>query len=314
MLSKRGDGGESGSTRRFSLPGGGGGNGSGSGEGGGGGGDDDDLREKARQLYLGNLDVIDKAARLVSRNRGHSPDDTEDFCQEAKLYLLQKPRVLGVFRGEPEGCTLLGYLIGVLGNFALDIYRRQSGKWHTCAEAKRLGPEAEALETLRYRDNKPLELALEELLRKFPDLSREQALKLDEKLKPRSLRQWVGDAPLEKMAAPSHADDDVEQHELETIERRVKKALDEALDELPVIDRVMVKSIFGHNLSIKDFAALHGLEPRQGYSRFDRLRAGLRRKLEKLGIQAEEALRIIGWSDLALHLALDSDDDDDDSS
>lgn len=311
MLSKRGDGGESGSTRRFSRPGGGGGSGDGSGEGGGGGGDDDDLRERARQLYLGNLDVIDKAARLVSRNRGHSPEDTEDFCQEARLYLLEKPSVL---LGYQQKSSLLGYLILVLGNFALDIYRRQSGKWHTCAEAKRLGPEAEALETLRYRDNKPLELALEELLRKFPDLSREQALRLDEKLKPRSLRQWVGDAPLEKMAAPSHADDDVEQHELESIERRVKKALDEALDELPDFDRVMVKSIFGHNLAIKDFAALHGLKPRQGYSHFDRLRAGLRHKLEKLGIQAEEALRIIGWSESALHLALDSDDDDDDDS
>ena len=313
MLSKRGDGGESGSARRFSLPGGGGGDGGDSGEGGWGGGDDDDLQDKARRLYLGNLDVIDKAARLVSRSRGHSPDETEDFCQEAKLYLLQKPRVLGLFRGEQDGASLLGYLIGVLANFSLDIYRRQSGKWHTSAEAKRLGPEAEALETLRYRDNLPLELALEQLLRKFPQLPRVQALKLDEKLKPRSLRQWVGDAPLEKMAAPSHADEDVENHELEEIERKVRKALDEALAELEPFDRVMVKSIFGHNLSIKDFAVLHGLKQRQGYSRFDQLRAGLRRKLEKVGIQAEEALRIIGWNESALHLALDSDDEEEEN-
>lgn len=304
MLSKRGDGGESGSFRRISPPGGGGGGGSGE---GGGGGDDDDLRERARQLYLDNLDKIEKAATSVARSHGYSPQDTEDFCQEARLFLLDKPRVLGAYR---EDASLVGYLIGVLSNFALDIYRRQSGKWHTSAEAKRLGAAAEALETLRYRDNRPLELALVELLRKFPELTREQALALDEKLKPRSLRQWVGDGPLEHLVADSHADEDVEKHELEEIDRKVRAALDEALGELESFDRIMVKSIFGHNLSIKDFAALHGIKPRQGYSRFDKLRLGLRKKLDDLGIKAEEALRIIGWSESALHLGLDSDDDE----
>lgn len=304
MLSKRGDGGESGGIRRFTPPG----NVGGIGKSGGGGNDGrDDPPDKTRQppSYLA---VIDNAARRVAHGFGYSPEDTDDFCQAAQVYLLEKPQILADFRGgdDDEGCTLAGYLIGVLRNYALDLYRHMVGKWHSSAKAKRLGPEAEALEALRFRDHLDSALAISKLLEKFPGLTRQKAAELEEQLKPRSLRDWVGDGPLERMAASSKADEGLETHELEKIEQRVQKSLREALAELELEDRVMVKAIFGKGQSIKDFALFQGIRQRQMYSRFDRLRASLRKKLESQGITAEDTIRIIGWSDSALQLDLDS--------
>ncbi len=251
--------------------------------------------------------MIQKAATRVAQAFGYSPEDTEDFCQAAQLYLLEKPQILEDFRGsDAGGCSLLGYLIGVLRNYALDIYRRRVGKWHSSANAKRLGPEAELLEALRYRDHRESEVAIGKLLERFPNLSRQRALELDEQLKPRSLREFLGDGPLERIAASSHADEALEAHELEAIERRVQKVLKEVLDGLEVADRVLVKAIFGKGQSIKDFALFQGIKQRQMYSRFDRVRALLRRQLESEGVTAEDALRIIGWSDSVLQLDLDS--------
>lgn len=300
MLSKRGDGGESGGIRRFTPPANGGDVGGGDGGGGGGG----DPKDKAR-LHPGFIAVIEKAARRVAQQFGFSPEDTEDFCQAALVYVMEKPQILEDYQGT-DHCSLAGYLMGVLRNYALDIYRQRVGKWHSSANAKRLGPEAELLEALRYRDHREPEAAITKLLEKFPQLTRRRALQLDELLKPRGLREWVGDGPLEKIAAQSHADEGIEAHELEVIEQRVQRVLREVLAELPVADRVMVKAIFGKGQSIKDFALFQGMRQRQMYSHFDRLRLLLRKRLESEGITAEDALRIIGWSDSALHLDLDS--------
>lgn len=302
MLSKRGDGGESGGVRRFAPPG----NVGGMGNSGGGGDDGGEAPPGKARQPPNYLTVIDNAARRVAHCFGYSPEDTEDFCQAAQVYLLEKPQILADFRGGEEGCTLAGYLIGVLRNYALDRYRHVVGKWHSSAKAKKLGPEAEALEALRFRDHLDSDLAISKLLEKFPGLSRQKAAELEEQLKPRSLRDWVGDGPLERMAADSHADDGLEKHELEKIERRVQTSLREALADLDLEDRVMVKAIFGKGQSIKDFALFQGIKQRQMYSRFDRLRALLRRKLESQGVTAEDTLRIIGWSDSALQLDLDS--------
>lgn len=303
MLSKRGDGGESGGIRRFTTPGNVGGIGNSGGGGDDGGDDPPDRKHKPPPSYT---TVVDNAARKVAHCFGYSLEDTEDFCQAAQVYVLEKPQILTDFRGGEEGCSLAGYLIGVLRNFALDRYRQVVGKWHSSAKAKRLGPEAEHLEALRYRDHLDSALAISRLLEKFPSLPRPKALELDEQLKPRSLRDWVGDGPLEHMAGTSRADEGIQQHELAAIERRIQKSLQEALAEMDLEDRVMVKAIFGKGQSIKDFALFQGIRQRQMYSRFDRLRASLRRKLEAQGITAEESLRIIGWSDSALHLDLDS--------
>jgi RNA polymerase sigma factor (sigma-70 family) len=298
MLSKRGDGGESGGSRRLAPLGNGGGVG-GSGNGGDGGGDG-----TPPKLF----DVIKHAACKVAYGFGYSPEDTEDFCQAAQVYLLEKPQILEEFRGgDEDACTLTGYLVGVLRNYALDLYRHLVGKWHSSAKAKRLGPEAEFLEALRYRDHLEPELAMSKLLTRYPGLTRQKALELDEQLKSRGLREWVGDGPLERIAASSHADEGLEQHELQKIERRVQQALKEALDELPVDDRVMVRAIFGKGQSIKDFAQFQGIRQRQMYSRFDRVRAALRKRLESQGITAEDTIRIVGWSDSALQLDLDAD-------
>lgn len=356
MLSKRGDGGESGASRRFAPPENGGGVG---GSGGGGDGDRND-RKKPPPPQSDLIELIEKAATRVAHHFGFSPEDTEDFCQAAQVHLLEEPGILAKYRGVdpagndptgndpagndpagtgPEGrvggtdaasseigrtdagrtdagrngagridsCSLLGYLIGVLRNYALDIYRRRVGKWHASANAKRLGREAELLEALRYRDHRDAETAFTKVLEKFPQLTRRRVLELDELLKPRGLREWLGDAPLERLPALSHADEGVEAHELEAIQGRVQRVLREVLDELPVADRVMVKAIFGKGQSIKDFALFQGVRQRQMYSHFERLRLTLRRRLEGEGISAEDALRIIGWSDSALNLDLDSD-------
>lgn len=304
MLSKRGDGGESGGSRRFTPLGNGGGVGGSGGDGGDGGGDGGG---KTGQLPPGYVEKIKHAACKVAHGFGYSPEDTEDFCQAAQVFLLEKPHILEAFRGgDEDSCTLTGYLIGVLRNYALDLYRHEVGKWHSSAKAKRLGPEAEYLEALRYRDHLEPELAISRLLVKYPGLTRQKALELDEQLKSRGLREWVGDGPLERIAASSHADDGLEQHELEKIERRVQKALEEALAELEVGDRVMLRAIFGKGQSIKDFAQFQGIRQRQMYSRFDRLRASLRKRLESQGITAEDTIRIVGWSDSALQLDLDA--------
>ncbi len=306
MLTKRGDGGESGGVRRLSLPGPGSSSGDGgSGDGGSGHGGD------GGNGYDECVEDIDRAAAAVSRHFGYQPEDAEDFRQSAHVYLLERPHILQSFRGGEGGCSLRVYLITVLQRHALDTYRHLVGKWHSCAQAKQLGPEAEAFESLRYRDRLDLELAISKLLERFPTFTRRQALALNEKIKPRSLREWVGDAPLDRMAAEARADDSIVQHELEGIEKRVQAALTEALLDLETVDRVMIKAVFGKGQSIKDFALFQGTPVRRMYSHFDRLRATLRKRLESLGVQAAEAMRIVGWNDSALDFDLDTEDDDD---
>src|SRR5690349_4242917 len=108
-----------------------------------------------RQLYLENLDTIDRISESMCRRNGVRGADAEDFASDVKLKLLQDDyAVLRKYRGASSTTT---FLTVVIANLFRDYRVKAWGRWRPSAEAKRRGETAVLLETAIYRDGRSFE-------------------------------------------------------------------------------------------------------------------------------------------------------------
>lgn len=248
------------------------------------------------QLFLENLDLVERAARSAGRRSGFSPEDVDDFVSSVKLKLIEDDyAVVREYRGDSKLST---YLVTVIHNLCRDYRNHLWGKFQPSAEAKRLGTTAMILERLLVRDGLDLATAIEMAKGRFevPE-SREELDELAGRLPPRLRRFVVGEEALEERPeteAP-RPEKRVEDSERAATAERVTEVLDEALRALEPRDLLILKMHLGDGRTLAAIARDLHLEQRRLYNRKDRCFRQLHEHFTRQGLTWDEVRTLLGW-------------------
>jgi hypothetical protein len=104
----------------------------------------------AEQRFLAELTTIERAISFTCRRAGFLHADAEDFSSYVMVRLIENE--YAIVRKYEHRCNFAGYIGVVVQRMLLDYRIHFWGKFHTSAEAKRLGAAAVALESLLFRD------------------------------------------------------------------------------------------------------------------------------------------------------------------
>ena len=255
-------------------------------------GRNDATRYELEARFLTLLPQIEETIAVVARRNRLTVTERDDFASEVKLaFIEQHYRVLEQFEGRS---SLRTYLFTVVNRLLLDHRRRLWGKWHSSAAAVRLGPLAERLELLIYRDGYSADEACE--IVKTRDSVDENANALRELAISLPFRTKVHMEPLSAVpsaesqtakvptAPDPHAD--LEGREMA---KRCQEAIARALQDVPPDDRILLRLRFENGVSVADIARGLNLDQKKLYRRIDQLLDRLRQAFTSAGI---------GWDDV----------------
>lgn len=237
----------------------------------------------AKQLFLQNLASITRLAAAVARRHGLSAADAEDFESEVRLKLIENDyALLRKFQGRS---SLMTYLAVVVANLFRDYRIRNWGKWRSSAEARRLGPVAERLEELIYRDGYTVTEAVDRVRATLaPQHTSRQLVGLALRLPSRVRARPTECAAPEDLPAASRADELLASQAEEWQE--ACDALAGALGTLPEEDRLVVRLRYWEGLSVADVSRVMHLEQKPLYRRLEGNLKRLRTALEAAGLDA----------------------------
>lgn len=223
---------------------------------------------------------------MTASKAGIYGDEANDFVSFIRLKLMEEDyAIIRKHRGESK---LKTYIATVIIRQFHDYYRERRGRWRTSSTAKWLGPWAERLEALVYRDGYSLAQAITMLQTSVPNVPEERELRRifsrlpkREVLRPRS----VGEVD-PRYADVEQADTRLGEAELEQQRADLHGRLQRALASLPEEDRVIVHLHYLEGLSLGEVARALNLEQKPLYRRINKLREALRRRLEEEGVDA----------------------------
>src|SRR5688572_12593374 len=102
------------------------------------------------EIYLQNLQTIERIASYVARRNHLNEDEVREFTQDVSVRLLEDNyAIIRKFRNRSSIST---YLTTVIARLFHHWRISQWGKWRPSAEAKRLGDKAVVIERLMTRD------------------------------------------------------------------------------------------------------------------------------------------------------------------
>lgn len=244
-------------------------------------------RADLEELFLSALPDVEGAVRFIARRNRLSVAEAEEFAAEARLALVDHDyRILAAFQGRS---SLRTYLVTVLQRVFLDLQRRRLGKWRPSAEAVRLGPTAEKLERLLYRDGHSLSEALATLGADDSQEERDALATLASRI-PVRVRVSEGSIDLDGADLADKRDANPEQQfHGRDVTARCQAVVERTLSGWPPEDRVLLRLRFEDGFSVADIARRLGLDQKGLYRRLDRLLGQLRVAIEGEGI---------GWADV----------------
>lgn len=241
-------------------------------------------RQDLEALLRDNLEIVNRIVASVCHRNGLHGDDADEFRSWTYLRLVDDDyAILRKFRGESALATYLTVVIAML----FREYRvREWGRWRSSAAAQRLGPLAERLEMLIYRDGHTFSQAAEMIRSEGVEVSDRELADLLAQLPPKhpSRPVSVGSDALDSAPAPSRADERVEGDETDRARRHAEAALFRALERLPDQDRLIVRMWVWEDLSIADIARALVLPQKPLYRRLERIFKRLRADLEAEGV------------------------------
>jgi RNA polymerase sigma factor for flagellar operon FliA len=245
------------------------------------------------ELYREHRDILEAAIARTCRRFRLSPADAEDFAGEFRLRLVKEDyAILKQFQGRS---SLRTYLLVVVMRAFQDWRNARWGKWRPSAEAKRLGPLAQRLETLVVRDRHTLDEA-DEILRTNLGIAESRASleAMLARLPVRHSRTFVADDSLEERpAADAPPDSELERYEAAEAARAAARALARAIIRLPAQDQLILRMRFQDCLTTADIARALHLEQKPLYRRIERLLLELRGCLERDGLTEAMAAQAI---------------------
>lgn len=249
-------------------------------------------RAELEASFLRHLDVLERLLGAAGRRQGLRDADLTDFASWAKARIVADDyAVLDKFRGE---CALTTYLAVVVTMAAREYRVAQWGRWRPSAAARARGPLAIRLETLVYRDRLRLGEAAQMLRTAGETTLSDRALAtLLAELPARVGRRGVGpdaqapEVALEAVPGDDAADEAVLHHEADDERSRITRQLRDAIDRLPVEDRMLLRLRFWQGSSVADAARILGVPQRPLYRRLERALGELRGALVAAGVSAE---------------------------
>ena len=245
-------------------------------------------RTDVEALFIQHLAVIERAAALVARRHGFTPDDTEELTSWVKLKLVENDyAALRKFRGESSLPTYLNVVVAML---ARDYRAQRWGRWRPSASARRLGDLAIRLETLVNRNGLPLQQAAEWLrtagLTTLSDLELAGLLRHIPRRTP--LRPIeVSAETLTHARDSASADTPLEVQAMNEEREHCRRLVEQALAGLPAEDRLIIRLRFWEDLSVADIARGLSLKQKPLYRRIERLLAELEQELLRAGLRAD---------------------------
>jgi len=246
----------------------------------------------AEELFLSNLDVIERVISFVS-SRHHLPGiDADDFESHVKLKLIEDD--YGILRKFEGRCNLRTYLTIVIQRLFLDYRISAWGKWRPSAEAKRSGEAAILLELLTQRDGYGFEEACELMETNHQvTLSRAEIEAIAARLPHRVRRRFDSEAALTDLPADQPSLDEVmADQERAATAARVETALNAAMAGLDSHDRLIFELQFRDGRTVAEIARALLLDQKALYRRVNRLLAELLNALQAVGIDKDQALKI----------------------
>lgn len=259
------------------------------------------------EIYLENLEQIERRAAFIARQNRLNADESAEFVQEVRVRLLDNDyAVLRKFQGNS---TLSTYLHTVIHRLYHAWRVEQWGKWRPSAEAKRLGDKAITLERLMTRDGYTFEEAVKVLT--TPAGSCYTVAELESLYVRLPLRQprpvLVSDEVLPETAAQeAEADERVERQDRQRSARMAAHAIDETLRTFEPEDRLILQMRFWHARKVPDIARTLHIEQKKLYKRLDKLFGVLRTTLERAGLTKADIGRLLSRGDQEIHLELAS--------
>jgi RNA polymerase sigma factor (sigma-70 family) len=263
--------------------------------------DDRNPNQSPADLFLAELDLIERVINWVCFRHRLRGADAQDFRSHVKLRLIEKDyEILTRFKGR---CSLKTYLTVVINRLYLDYQAQRFGRWRSSAAARRLGSLAERLESLLYRDGLTLEEARGVLQSHFPlDASGDVLDELSRKLRPRiprcSRRHDQAEPSGPEPAEPANGPSGLERVERQRLADRIFEALSHALSRLPGHDRTLLRLNIEEGYPIADVARALGEDPRALYRRKTAIVERLRAELVAAGIatrDGHELLSVLDW-------------------
>jgi RNA polymerase sigma factor (sigma-70 family) len=230
-----------------------------------------------------------------------SPDDIEEFSAELKLRLVEND--YAILRRYEGRSPFLTFIVAVAFRLLRDYRVHQWGKWHSSAEAQRLGPLAVELERMVHREGRTIDDAVPILLSQHPGATRADLERIMDRLPPRIRRRQV---PIEEAAELPSAEDVADIDHFETA-GRISAIISRFIEALPEQDRLLFQLRFEVAMPVAQIARSLGLDVgtlyRRLYKHFDALRTALTHS----GISSSEVEKLIG-TDAPLDFRLKGED------
>lgn len=234
-----------------------------------------------QDLYLRELDRIERIVAFVARRNGLREQLLDDFRSEVHVHLIEDEyRVLREFDGRSRLGT---YLVVVVQRLLADFRDRRWGRWRPSAAAKRAGEAGVLLETLVVRDGLDFSEAVRMLRRNHGiERSRDELYALLQTFPSRHGRASRRRVALENVAEPTAAEtaaDALEEHAMGDLEALLVRTLRERIDGLPAEDRLVLRMVYLDGRNVSTVARTLDLDQRRLYRRLERLRETLRKAL-----------------------------------
>lgn len=259
------------------------------------------------ELFLSNLETVERAARFAARRAGLSPADADDLAATVKLLLIEND--YAALRGFEGRCSLGTYVASIAHRLIADERMRTGGRWRPSAEARRAGEGAVLLETLVVRDQKPLQEALPLVQKIDAAMTRESANALLARLPTRAQRARL--VSLDESVPEQEVDSETVEarvlaHDHAAATAKTNAVLRDALATLSTSDRVLLLLRFGNGMRVSAIARAWQCDQQILYRRIDTLVRQLRRQLMTAGIDAITAAQLIGGDESRLDFGWDS--------
>lgn len=257
---------------------------------------------EAQELLTANLAVVERAVAFAARRYRLDPADAEEFEAVVKLRLVENDyAILRAFENRSSFSTFISI---VVQRMALDYRIHAWGKWHTSAEAKRLGDQAVELEKLLQRDSRPFEDAVRIMTSRFPDTTPDSLQALAARLPQRAPRHR--DVALEEaesvaVARPAVVEEPLFASERRRTSERVSSLMTGVIARLPDADRLVLQLRFEGGMTVAQIARSLGLDQKLTYRQIERNMRDIRRELEHAGIASGDIADLIGGDEALLH-------------
>ena len=242
-----------------------------------------------------------KATQRLCRREGILNEEADDFESWAMVKLIQDDYSrIQKFEGRS---SFESYISVVLANLLRDYRNHRFGKWRPSTRAKQLGTLAVELDRMVHRDQIGELEAVETLLERGVDHTREELEQLLAKLPRRTRPKLVSSDTVEQLA--DLADETPAVHfssELREDSHRTGAALTRAISDLPAEDAFALHQHYLEGTPLVELARMFGIKPRQMYWRVERSLKVLRTNLENAGVDGERALDLLAWPDFDLRL------------